>query len=103
MAPNAHGPDEWVRELFDRVQPVEPPTVSLDTIVAEWRQRRRRWVAAGVGVAASIALLLMVALGGSEPEPPVHLDILIVDVPEAPDDDVDTAAWYSMPEEARNP
>ncbi len=97
------GPDDWMRELFLPVSPAEPPPVPLDAIMARWRRRRRSWLLAGAGTAASIAILLIIALGGDAQEPPVHLDIQFVDVPDPTDDDTETAAWYSVPEEARNP
>ena len=61
---------------------------------------------AGAGAVTTVAILLAVALGGpAAAEPPVHLDIKIVDVADPPEDETDngTAAWFAAPEEARNP
>ena len=96
------GSDEWMRDLTASLRREDPPGLSLQAIVDLGRRRARRRATAFGGIVAGAALLLAIALGGNR-EPPVHLDIQIVDVPDPLDDDTETAAWFGVPEEARNP
>lgn len=103
MTPMRHGPDDWMRGLLGKLPRHEPPELTLEAIIDSGRRRaRRRGLAISGGVLAAAAILLSIALGGDR-EPPVHLDIQIVDVPDPPDADTETAAWFAVPEEARNP
>ncbi len=97
-----HGSDKWMRDLTARLPREDPPELSLQAIVDLGRRRARRRAAIFGGIVTGAALLLAIALGGDR-EPPVHLDILIVDVFDPPDADLETAAWFGAPDEAKNP
>ena len=97
-----HGSDNWMRDLTARLPREDPPELSLQAIVDLGRRRARKRATVFGGIVASTALLLAIALGGDR-EPPVHLDIQIVDVLDPPDADPETAAWFGAPEEAKGP
>ena len=102
MTEMRHGSDKWMRDLTARLPREDPPELSLQAIVDLGRRRARQRASILGGIVAGAALLLAIALGGDR-EPPVHLDIQIVDVPEPPDSEVETAAWFGVPDEVRNP
>ena len=104
MSPMARGPDDWVGGILSRLSRHEPPPVSLDAILERGRRRRQKQLLIGGGVLAAATILLAVVWGGSS-EPPVHLDLHIIDVQETTDGQVqiETASWSAVPEEARGP
>jgi hypothetical protein len=83
------GPDRWSEELLDRLPRQEPPPIPLEAILERWRGARRRRALAG-GLLLAAALLLGVLLQRPAVEPPVHLNLQIIEVapadeaPEAP-------------------
>jgi len=92
--------------MLSRLPRQEPPSVSLEEILERGRRQRQRRLLIGGGVAtAAAALVLLLALWTGSPEPPVHLDLNVVDVleEEAVDVQPETAAWMAVPREAQGP
>ena len=83
--------DEGLDRLLRRLDRHPAPDVPLEFIFERWERRRRRgWALGGLGAAA--ALLAGAILLSGNGEPPVHVELQMVDVPadelavEAPDD-----------------
>ena len=67
--------------MLSRLPRQDPPSLSLDELLERGRCQRRRRLLIGGGVAtAAAALILLLALWTGSPEPPVHLDLNVVDV-----------------------
>jgi hypothetical protein len=78
--------------------------VTLEAILERGRLRRRRVVLGTAGIAAAAAILIaMFVTFVPSSEPPVHLDIEVVDIPDPGAQPGDVAAWIAAPEEARRP
>ncbi|MHC4135870.1 MAG: hypothetical protein ACYTDU_11825 [Planctomycetota bacterium] len=82
--------DEGLERLLRRLDRHPPPDVPLELIFERWERRRRKgWALGGLGAAA--ALLVGAILLSENGEPPVHVQLQMVDVPadeladEAPD------------------
>ncbi|MHC4958658.1 MAG: hypothetical protein ACYTGN_09795 [Planctomycetota bacterium] len=80
------------------------PSVAFETILERGRLRRRRLVLGTAGIAAAAVIMVAMFLSFVEPgEPPVHLEIEVVDIPDAGGQPGAVAAWMDAPEEARQP
>lgn len=89
--------DEGLERLLRRLDRHPPPDVPLEAVFERWQRRRRRgWALGGLGAAA--ALLLGVTLLSQNGEPPVHVELQMVDVPAA--DLADEARDDISPQEA---
>jgi hypothetical protein len=89
--------DEGLVRMLRGVERHPPPDVPLEAIFERMqRQRRRGWALGGFGAAA--ALLAGAILLTGEAEPPVHVQLQIVDVPAA--DLADVRPDSASPQEA---
>ncbi|MHC4933480.1 MAG: hypothetical protein ACYTGV_14950 [Planctomycetota bacterium] len=80
MSSPAEGPDRWLEEAMDKVPRHEAPPVPLEAILERWQTGRRRRAVAGGLLLAAAAMVGMVLVRSPAPEPPVHLELNIVDV-----------------------
>jgi len=72
--------DEGLERLLRRLDRHSPPDVPLESIFERWHRRRRKgWALGGLGAAA--ALLAGAILLSGNGEPPVHVELQMVDVP----------------------
>jgi hypothetical protein len=80
MKSPAEGPDRWLEETMGQVSRHEAPPVPLAAILERWQTGRRRRAVAGGLMLAATAMLGMVLVRSPVPEPPIHLNLHIVDV-----------------------
>ena len=74
--------DDGLERLLRRLERQPPPDVPLESIFERWQRRRRKgWALGGLGVAA--ALVVGAVLLSGPREPPVHVQLQMVDVPAA--------------------
>ena len=76
----ADGPDRWLEEALGKVPRQEAPPVPLEAILERWQTGRRRRAVTGGLLLAAVALLCMALIRSPAPEPPVHLQLHIVDI-----------------------
>ena len=89
--------DDGLERLLRRLERRPPPDVPLESILERWQHHRRRgWALGGLGAAA--ALLVGAILLSGPREPPVHVQLQMVDVPAA--DLADEAPDGASPQEA---
>jgi hypothetical protein len=89
--------DEGLERLLRRLDRQPPPDVPLEAIFERWARRRRRgWAISGLGAAAALLAGAVLLLGNGEP--PVHVQLQMVDVPAA--ELADAAPDDANPQEA---
>ena len=78
MGTEQHGPDDGIGKLLSGLPRHDPPDTPLAAILERWRMRRRNALTfAGLGLAAGLLAIFLVL--PKPVDPPVHLQLRVVD------------------------